>query len=177
MIRVNLCVAVLCMAAVSACGEREPADSSSAGRFVIEDEAAADEIAELKTSIATVAGRVDALEIGQRYATISTTDQYSDVMTSQYGTFTVAPQGISPYLDGYKVKLRVGNLTAATFQRPTLKVYYGVDSMKMKEVPIMPDLKSGWFTVTEVVLSPAKAEEVKTLMVGIETDSYSLRMK
>jgi hypothetical protein len=59
-------------------------------------------------------------------ATVSTEREGYGVARTQFGPFTVANRGVTPYLDGFKVKLAIGNLTSATFHGVKLTVTWGL---------------------------------------------------
>ena len=130
--------------------------------------------------------RVQTLESGE--ATVSTEEQGYDVSRTKFGPFTVSTRGATPYLDGYKVKLRIGNLTNANFNGAKLKLGWGPQydsqkpeewekSQKKREISITNMLASGSFTDVEVVLTPAKPEEIKSFTVGFELDQLQLRVR
>ncbi len=48
------------------------------------------------------------------------------VARNEYGAFPVIVEDAQPYLDGHKVKFRIGNLTSATMTGVTLDLVYGV---------------------------------------------------
>ena len=152
-----------------------------------------DEHAALKKQVQTLQwdlfflkNRVETLESGE--ATVSTEEQGYDVSRTKFGPFTVSARGAAPYLDGYKVKLRIGNLTNANFNGAKLKLGWGPPydpkkpedwekSQKKREISITSKLASGSFTEVEVILTPAKPEEIKSFTVGFELDQLELRAR
>jgi hypothetical protein len=48
------------------------------------------------------------------------------IARNEYGVFPVLVEDAQPYLDGYKVRLRIGNLTAATITGVSLEITYGL---------------------------------------------------
>jgi uncharacterized coiled-coil protein SlyX len=48
------------------------------------------------------------------------------ISRNEYGAFPVIIEDAQPYLDGYKVKIKVGNLTAATMTGIQLELVYGI---------------------------------------------------
>jgi hypothetical protein len=129
--------------------------------------------------------RVSQLESGD--ATVSTEEQVYGIAKTNFGTFTVTAKSVTPYLDGFKVKLSFGNLTSATFNGAKINVSWGppydeknaetyVSSQKNKEFSVTTRFPSGAFSDVEVVLTPAKPEEVKSLSVGIQLDQLAMRV-
>ncbi len=153
----------------------------------------------LKLDLSMLQFRVDALESGD--ADISTDGQGYGIAKTQFGPFTVSTKAVTPYLDGFKVKLDIGNLTSADFdgakitiswglrygyeqpeRRPARKdlveYWNGIDkSQKKKEFSVTNKFSSGTFTELEVALTPAIPAEVKAISVGIKLDNISLRIK
>lgn len=129
---------------------------------------------------------MNALESGD--ATVSTEEEGYDVARTKFGPFTVSTRGATPYLDGFKVKLRIGNLTNANFNGAKLKVAWGPpfnaqnveewsNAQKTKEIDMTTQFRSGAFTDVEIALTPAKADEIKSFTVGIELNQLALRTR
>lgn len=155
--------------------------------------ATAEQIQELRKEVTRLAvetyflkSRVESLESGQ--ATASTEEQGYDIARTKFGPFTVSTRGVTPYLDGFKVKLRVGNLTNADFNGAKLKLAWGPPfdgnsheewekAQKKKEMSVTNRFASGSFTDVEVILTPAKPEEIKSFAVGFELDQLQLRVR
>jgi len=155
--------------------------------------ATAEQIDELRKSVARLEmdtfflkSRIESLESGE--ATASTEEQGYDIARTKFGPFTVSTRGVTPYLDGFKVKLRVGNLTNADFNGAKLKLGWGPPydgknyeewqkAQKKKEMSATNRFASGSFTDVEVILMPAKPEEIKSITVGFELDQLQLRVR
>jgi hypothetical protein len=104
-----------------------------------------------------------------------------------HGPVIVSMDKIEPYLDGYKVTLSVGNPTTVTFSDATIEVEWGLPwgngrsyvetskSRKKKTFSILKSFQPGAYTLTEVALTPAKAEEIKSLSVGVTWSKINMR--
>lgn len=150
-----------------------------------------EEVRKLQTNLLKLQFRVDALESGG--ALVSTEEQGYGIAKTNFGAFTISANAVTPYLDGFKVKLRIGNLTSANFNGAKIAVSWGgakdifeqivndveggSKNRKKKEVSVTNQFPSGAFTDLEVVLTPAKPEEIKTLWVGIQLDQLALRVQ
>ena len=130
--------------------------------------------------------RIESLESG--VATVSTEEQGYSIARTQFGPFTVSTRSATPYLDGYKIKLRFGNLTNADFSGAKLNLGWGppIEGMehdawksaqKQREVSVTNQFRSGSFTDLEVILTPAKPEEVRSFTVGLELNRLELRVR
>jgi hypothetical protein len=145
-----------------------------------------DELQQLKWDLYFLKSRVNTIEAGD--ATISTEEHGYDVARTKFGPFTVSARGVTPYLDGHKVKLRIGNLTNANFSDAKLKLSWGPPfdqnrldewekNQKKREVKLNENLVSGSFTDVEVILTPSKPEDIKSFSVGFELDKLQLRVR
>src|SRR5262249_8458141 len=128
--------------------------------------------------------RIASLESGS--AEISTAGEGYGVARTKFGPFTLVSRGVTPHLDGYKVRLAVGNLTSATFPRAKIKVEWGppfepgkyteyLNSRKDREFDVTTVFYPGAYSVVEVTLVPAKPQDVRTLSVSLELNQMSLR--
>lgn len=161
---------------------RSPPPSPSAPKVPDNSE----ELRKLQTDLLVLQFRVDALE--SKDASVSTEEQAYGIAKTNFGAFTISARAVTPYLDGYKIKLRIGNLTSANFNGAKITVSWGppldkgnfseyFKNQKKKEFSVTNQFSSGAFTDLEVALTPAKPEEVKTLSVGIQLDQLSLRVR
>lgn len=180
---------LLVAAVLAGCGPQidAPAPSQPSASAPADKQAElADRVEYLSAEIGDLRDRVDALESGA--ATVTTDGNGYDVARTRFGAFTVSTRGATPYLDGYKVRLRIGNLTTANFTGATLKLEWGPPynsmraserrkNMKKKDVNIPNRLTSGSFTEVDVILTPAKPEEIKTFTVGLELNQLGLPVR
>lgn len=120
-------------------------------------------------------------------ARMSVEDKGYGIARTPYGTLTISAVNTSPYLDGYKIALSIGNLTSATLKGAEVSVVWGLPldlnnfqayqkSRKSKKFKVTNDFPSGAYTDVEVALTPAKPEEIKTISVGVAFDTISLRI-
>lgn len=133
----------------------------------------------------SVRRRLELLESDSRPAAVSTTDDSYDIAKTKFGPFIVSSGGATQYLDGFKVKLKIGNLTNAMFQGAKLTVWWGQpdgdnplesgQQIKRKEIRLTEDLLPGQSTFTDVTLTPAEPDEIKTVFVWIELGRIGLR--
>lgn|SRR5574337_1848188 len=136
----------------------------------------AEKVRKLQDDFLDLESRVSALE-GEK-ALVFTEGQGYGIAKTNFGAFTVSTKGVTPYLDGFKVKLEIGNPTSADFHGATISVSWGRRSKgggNTKEFNVTNQFRSGSWTDIEVALTPAKPEEVKTLLVGIGLDRLVLR--
>jgi hypothetical protein len=105
-------------------------------------------------------------------ARIDTTVRDFSIAKNMYGSFLVACDGITPYLTGWEVKLTIGNLTSARFDGYKLKVKWGDRTAEFKKTDTI--LPGTWAYVT-VVITPAKADAVRKILVYLEMEDVVLK--
>lgn len=120
-------------------------------------------------------------------ATVRPDSQGYDIARTKFGPFVVSQKGLTEYLDGYKLKLSIGNTTSVSFSGATLTLEWGppyddskdfskwLTERKKKVVPVTDTFRPGAYTTIEIVISPAKPEEVKEILVGLEFNQLSLK--
>jgi hypothetical protein len=122
---------------------------------------------------AGLASRVAALEPGS--AILSTENEGYTISSTKFGPFIIMKRGVTPYQEGFKVKLGIGNLTAAAFKGARLHVTIGNQQSKIYN--ISEELSPQAYTNVEIAISPARADEIKTLQVGLELSQMYLKTK
>jgi len=123
--------------------------------------------------------RIQMLWDAQESAALLTTESNSyAVARTSFGPFVLVCRSVTPYLDGFKVKLAIGNITSATFNGAKLKIGWALASTaesKSREVEVTTVFYPGAYSQVEVVLTPAKSQDVKIVSVGITVNVITLR--
>jgi len=99
---------------------------------------------------------------------VSTEDMGYYIAQTKYGSFAVVCENVTPYLDGYKAQLSVGNLTNARFNEAKIGLLWGKDYNNSKVMSVTNSFLPGRYTTVEVILTPAKPEDIKTFSVTLE---------
>ena len=109
-------------------------------------------------------------------ASISTEEITYSTAKNNFGSFPVVARKVEPYLDGYKVRIEVGNMTTASFNGAKVTVKWGTPSQnpyidqlqnqKKKELDLTTTFLPGSYGGFDVILSPAKPEEIKRIYVS-----------
>lgn len=153
---------------------------SSADRSEIED--LKNEVSELRATV----GRMEVDAKRYKTAKLDPTSKGYTRLDTDGGYFFVALDGVNQYLDGYKLDLRIGNPAFVTYNGFKIKVRWGrpwdfkspyaewEKTLKTKEVSFTEDLKPGEWNKVELVLSPAKSDEINFIELSMETDRISL---
>jgi hypothetical protein len=106
-------------------------------------------------------------------------------LNSESGTFLVTLSNVEKYLDGYKIQLAIGNVTTAIFKNFNLTLRWGIKepetnwvewykSVRTKSQNYPQSLKPGQWNTVEIILLPARQEELGYLELAIETDTVEL---
>lgn len=133
-----------------------------------------EQVSKLEARIALLESRIADLESSE--ATVTTEEEAYGIARTVFGPFTVVCVGVTPYLDGFKIKLAMGNLTAATFQGAKLRVTWGPPfdernperTLKHRDINVTNTFSPGSVSITEIIVTPAKPDEIKSIGVGIE---------
>lgn len=107
-------------------------------------------------------------------ATISCTQTGADMAHTAMGAFPVACENVSPYLDGYKVKLRIDNITYAEYDGVDVHISYGDKFQLTDDETSTAVLRPGHSNYLTVTLSPAKSADVKAIMVNLKFSKWQV---
>jgi hypothetical protein len=124
--------------------------------------------------------RLDELESGT--ASVNMEEDTYAVARSAIGTFLMVCKKVEPRLDGYSVRLWIGNTTNLTFYGATLHLKWHpapsekdwFKQMKEKDVEITNVLRPGFYTQVDLTVAPSSVTEIRNLTVGIKPNSVSL---
>jgi hypothetical protein len=112
-------------------------------------------------------------------------------LNSNNGTFLVSLTNIEKYLNGYKVILTIGNTSSATYRGFELTLKWSTTApegdinkwvewykaRKTKTEKYTQDLVPGSWNKVEMILLPARSDELGYLEVSMETNSISLYVR
>lgn len=103
-------------------------------------------------------------------ASLSADDKNWNFAQTDLGPMILYIASAEPYLDGYRLKLRIGNPYAVTPNGCKLSFTWGKHT---KTQDIFNDLKIGRFTDIDVSLTPATAQDLKFVEVALELSEMS----
>lgn len=104
---------------------------------------------------------------------VSSPGGYQRVDTTA-GFFLIALRDAKPYLDGYKLFLNIGNPSSVTYSGFALHVTWGWGDQQEKDFSFTQDLGPASWNKVELVIAPAKTEDLKLLSVSMTTDRVLL---
>lgn len=160
-------------------------------------------IEELRTKVALLEANVQSLQnmiIDQRFAMINPLSRVSEVLRTDFATFYIACEGAEPYLNGHKLKLRIGNPLNASFNAFKIECEYGLkepnegpidnardvqrwskaiarqtQSLRRMEASFPQELVAGAWNQVELILAPSTPEELGYIKISMTTEVISLR--
>ena len=153
------------------CGN-QGSNTASAPETPASRESLQKEITRLKVRLLRLGAKVSSLTDGTAY--VSTEEKGYAIAQTTYGTFSVVCENLTPYLDGYKAQLAIGNLTSATFNGAKITLKWGEDLSKSKEISVTNTFHPGRYTNVEVSLTPARLEDVKGFSVTLIFNQIAL---
>lgn len=125
-----------------------------------------EKVDQLEKDVLRLRMQVNALTSGS--TTISTEEKAYSIAQTKFGSFAIICKNVTQFLDGYKVHLSIGNLTSVKFKGAKIYLYWGKDLLYNKELDVTNDFPSGIFTNVEVVMTPAKPEDIKVFGIDLE---------
>ena len=170
----QLVSSLFALSTFTACERQTPASSPPLpAQF---DPEVSAKIDRLEQQLLFLESRVNSLEADSS-AEISVENERYGLVRTRHGNFTISAKAVTPYLDGFKVVLQIGNLTSADFEGAEISVAWGSPFKNRKEFKLLNRFSAGSFSDAEVALTPAKAEDVKKLIVGISVNQLVLRTR
>lgn len=125
-------------------------------------------------------------------ALMDATSKEYQVIYTVHGPYTISVDEARQYLDGYKLRLKIGNLTSAIATNVKLIVSWGPSpgdsdfpntpgevhkAFKTNEYNLSEVLMPGAFNAVDVVISPAKANELKMMTMKIVAGGVRLKAR
>lgn len=120
-------------------------------------------------------------------ALVSTEGQGYGIARTKHGPFLINVEKVEPYMDGVKLKVSIGNITNATFSGADIVAKWGREykngddfdewekAQKEKKITTPVTFFPGSYASVNLILTPAKSDEIKTIKIGIQFDRLSLR--
>lgn len=141
-----------------------------------------DEFIELQGQLSEIEGHVLPHYVTLNCKEIEST---TEIITSS-GCFRISPISVTPYLDGYKVVLNIGNPYSCTFHDPKICATWSTKykrekgsfsdwykTIKQKEYSFVAEIKEGYWTKIEIPLIPCSMEELESVRVAINFNGIS----
>jgi outer membrane murein-binding lipoprotein Lpp len=146
----------------------------------------------LESRVTTLQSSVSQLQVSAENFKTATFDPAQpsiyERIDTKGGTFLVVLENATPYVDGFRVTCKFGNISSAIYHGFTLKVTWGPrfdaktadwrtwhSSLRETDIPLTNSLQPGAWNSVSFVIAPAKAEEFGYLELGLEANLVSLR--
>lgn len=105
-------------------------------------------------------------------ADLDLTDKNFSTVRTSLGTFLISVQDVSPFANGLKVKMHIGNPQAMTYPGIKIKASWTNASSKSgapieKEIDWSQSLLPGAWNRVEMVLSPADPKDIENVKISI----------
>jgi hypothetical protein len=111
-------------------------------------------------------------------------------LNTRYGSLFVSPVSATPYLDGYKIILQIGNPHFCTFCNPKFSVVWRMSykklkeqglkfsdwdkSKKEKEFCLQSKIEAGKWNFIELILTPCSVDELGCVELKFDCNTVSL---
>jgi len=112
--------------------------------------------------------------MGGGSAEVSSEEKSYSIAQTNFGSFAILCKSVTPYLDGYKVQLGIGNLTSAQFNGAKISLRWGKLLNNSKDISVTNKFLPGRYTTIEVVMTPAKPEDIKMFSVTLNFNEIAL---
>jgi len=109
---------------------------------------------------------------------------YQRVETPTGEFFLVMVGDVTPFVNGYKLKLLIGNLSTGSYQGFTAHLVWGdtdtdvagwYESLERQDFEVSETLHSGTWNPVELVIAPATESDLEYLEFSMETGIVNLR--
>ncbi|GAB1578037.1 hypothetical protein BPNSA17_28700 [Bordetella petrii] len=120
------------------------------------------------------------IQTGSYTARLSLTDKTFSTVRTDLGIFLVSVQDVTPFANGVKLKLDVGNPQAMTYSGLKFKLSWKTaantdDPDQTKEIDLPQRFLPGACNRAELVISPAKADNLTNVRVSIDPNQVQLQ--
>ncbi|CAP40967.1 DUF3251 domain-containing protein [Bordetella petrii] len=121
------------------------------------------------------------LESASYTAPLNLTDQSFSTVRTGLGIFLVSVQDVTPFANGVKLKLDVGNPQAMTYAGLKFKLSWKTASNangpdQTKDIDLPQRFLPGSWNRAELVISPAKADDIANVRVSIDPNQVRLQV-
>jgi hypothetical protein len=165
-----------------ACSRSQQEAASNAKLNAIEKRitTAEKELADLRTDSLDHQVRLDELEAGA--VSVNTQEETYSVARSAIGTFLIVCKKVQPQLDGYSLRVWIGNTTNLIFHGATIHLKWHpppternwFTQINEKDVEIKDVLLPGFYREVQLVVAPSTAAELRNLTIAIKPNRVSL---
>lgn len=119
--------------------------------------------------------RIHTLEVeNMRTAYFQPDDRTVTRLDTRSGIFLIGITDIKPYLDGYKITLKIGNISSATYEG--INIHISMGSKDFKDIALPTRLRAGAFSRAEIIYRPATTTDLSNgIGVAMSVDQVLLK--
>lgn len=130
-------------------------------------------VGKLSEQIQALDRRLDYSELpeDETWTELNTTQKSYLPIKTRVGILFVALDNITPYLDGYRLTIRIGNPSSATLNGFQLSAQWGTNRQTFSHAD---KLSAGRWSKIEFIISPATVEATKKISVMVRPDKITL---
>ncbi|QBH21040.1 DUF3251 domain-containing protein [Alcaligenes faecalis] len=120
--------------------------------------------------------------IKEATATLGLTEEGYSVVRTKLGTFLLSVTDIKPFANGVKIHLNIGNPQAMTyagldFKADWINATQQGEQAHKKELSITNKILPNSWNKAEIVLSPAKVDEIKEVQLQVIADKVEMQIR
>jgi hypothetical protein len=101
------------------------------------------------------------------------------LLKTPFGTLLISTESVEPYLDGYKIHLRIGNPTTADFSgfsliNSSFQTTNFFETLQTSTNSFTDKLAAGYWTPIDFILAPANTDRLRNVSVRVELNQINL---
>jgi hypothetical protein len=131
--------------------------------------------------------RISELE-STKTVVLDASSKYYERIDTDMGFFFIRLLDVRQFLDGYKLVFNIGNPTSAIYRDFSLTIKWGkkyqseewksviewMKSLQSKSESFTSDLKPGHWNKVEIIISPARPDELGYIEISMKTNEFGL---
>jgi hypothetical protein len=198
---IQTCLSAVLLFTLTACNKATQTDAAAAAKKTdaLEQQVSAlgKQLDESNAKVTALQGQVGVIQFQtlglsdtSPFVVLDPTTRAYSIVKTNLGQLLVSVVDFSPYLNGYKLKLAVGNPSFATYNGAKLTVRWattpksgvaGFDAaawaqtLQSKDLSVTNALLPGAWNQVEIVVAPASADQTGYLALSMVLDQVSLR--
>jgi hypothetical protein len=141
-----------------------------------------DQNSQMQTNFIRLQSTLYAYQFANNSVSITPDEKGYGLLKTPFGNLFISTESIEPYLDGYKIHLKIGNPTSAHFNGFSLicSTYQTTNvngTFHAFTNDFTDELSAGYWTPVDFVLAPASMEDVRNASVSVQLNQIDLLEK
>jgi Protein of unknown function (DUF3251) len=135
-----------------------------------------------QTNFNRLNSQVFLLQYANNSVSVSPQEKGYGLLKTPFGTLLISTESVEPYLDGFKIHLKIGNPTSAHFNGFSLicSSYQTTNFFTTLQTftnAVTDSLTPGYWTPIDFILAPSDMDRVRNTTVSIELNQINLLKK